>query len=290
VPLVNTLGDDAKAAYESARNLFEIGDFNGAGLKFKRAFELSNNPRLLWNMAACEKELHHYANAVVLVERFLREGGTNITAESRDNATATLAALRALTSPVTLTGAPPGAQIFVDAESVGTTPLAAPLVFDLGSHRVRMVHPDFDEFTQTVDGATGGAEIIITVSMKPVTTAHLTVTASPGDAISVDGKVVGVERFDGTLPAGPHHVRVTAIGKTPYETDVSLAARGTRNVQVTLLAEAKRAVWPWIVGGAALVTGATIGGYFLFKTKDEPGPYTSGGLGTVMLPSALRFR
>jgi hypothetical protein len=289
-PLATSLTDEAKADYDSAHSLFEIGDFNGALLKFKHAFEVSSDPRLLWNMGACEKELHHYGRAVVLVERFLRDSGSRISTETRDNATGTLAALRALSSPATLTGAPEGAQVFVDDELGGVTPLATSLALDIGSHKIRVEHPEFEPFERTVDGVTGGGEISIAVSMKPLTAGRLNIIAGPGDTIAVDGKILGTERWEGNLAPGSHKLRVTAAGKTPYEADVELAPRGARSVQVSLHAESKGALWPWIVGGTALVAGAVVGGYFLFKPKDEQGPYTSGGLGTVMLPAGVRFK
>ena len=289
-PLATSLTGEARSDYDSARSLFEIGDFNGALLKFKHAFEVSSDPRLLWNMGACEKELHHYGRSVILVDRFLRDSGSRISTETRDNASATLTALRGLSSQGTLTGAPDGARVFVDDELAGSAPLAAPLTLDIGSHKIRVEHPDFEPFEQNIDGVTGGGALSVTVAMRPLTAGHLHVVASPGDTIVVDGKVLGTEQWDGTLPPGNHKLRVTATGKTPFEADVELAPRGTRSVQVSLHAESKGALWPWLVGGGALVAGAVIGGYFLFKPKDEPGPYTSGGLGTVMLPAAMRFR
>ena len=50
-----------------------------------------------------------------------------------------------------------------------------------------------------------------------------------------------------------------------------------------------RPLWPWIVGGAAVVAGAVVGGYFLFKPKAEPGQVPVDKLGTVVLPSGVRF-
>ena len=42
-------------------------------------------------------------------------------------------------------------------------------------------------------------------------------------------------------------------------------------------------------GGAAVVGGAVVGGYLLFKPKEEPGQVPVGKLGTVVLPSGVRF-
>ena len=52
-PLSQSLTGDARAEYESAKLLFEDGDPAGALTKFKRAYEISKDARLLWNVAVC---------------------------------------------------------------------------------------------------------------------------------------------------------------------------------------------------------------------------------------------
>ena len=84
VKLGDALTGPAKEDYDSGRVLFENHDFAGALVKFQHAFELSSDARLLWNMGACEKNLHHYARVLTLVERFLREGGARITPAQRE--------------------------------------------------------------------------------------------------------------------------------------------------------------------------------------------------------------
>ena len=79
-PLTKSLTGEAKAAYDSGRLLFEDGDSPGALAKFSRAYDVSHDARLLWNMASCEKELRHYGRAAALIGRYLQEGGDRISA------------------------------------------------------------------------------------------------------------------------------------------------------------------------------------------------------------------
>ena len=61
-PIVQLLTGDAKRDYESARLLYDNGDYAGASVKFQSAYELSRaqnskwegDPRLLWNAAPGE--------------------------------------------------------------------------------------------------------------------------------------------------------------------------------------------------------------------------------------------
>src|SRR5882724_2041987 len=53
--LSEALTGAAKADYDAARILYDDGDFRGAFQKLKSSYEQSKDARLLWNMAACEK-------------------------------------------------------------------------------------------------------------------------------------------------------------------------------------------------------------------------------------------
>ena len=111
-PLAETLTGMARAEYEAGRLLYADGDYAGAALKFQLAYEQSKDPRLLWNMAACEKNLRHYAKVVELVERYIAEGGTRLKPEDRAEADALLGTVRAFISTVTLDVQPEGARRF----------------------------------------------------------------------------------------------------------------------------------------------------------------------------------
>jgi len=283
--LAESLTEEARQAYDAAKLLFDDGDANGAIAKFRRAHELSQDPRLLWNMAVCEKELRHYASAARLVARYLKEGADKISAESRSNAQATQEALRGFYSELTLKGVPAGAAVSIDGTSMGTAPLTGPVPVDLGRRRIRVELAGFAPFDSQLDvpGATP-IELEVKLVRDPTSATVSVESAGPKDVITVDGKVVGSGRWQGSLPAGQHVIRVTAPGKKPYETHVQLTAKASRTLQVTLEDEGGKPLWPWIAGGAAVLVGAGIGGYFLFKPEDEPGTPPQGKLGTVFLP------
>src|SRR6186713_3117351 len=57
LPLAESLTGDAKGEYESGKLLFEHGDYAAAAVKFQHAYDLAKDPRLLWNVAAAEKQL-----------------------------------------------------------------------------------------------------------------------------------------------------------------------------------------------------------------------------------------
>jgi len=289
-PLTKSLTGEAKAAYDSGRLLFEDGDSPGALAKFSHAYDVSHDARLLWNMASCEKELRHYARAAALIGRYLQEGGDRISASQRKSALETQTALSAFYASVKLSGAPDGASVFVDGTQVGQTPLTEPLLLDLGTRALRIEQPGFEPFEQNVEIA-GGGELDVPVTLTPVPVlsvapAVLSITTSgTRDIIAIDGKVVGSQRWQGAVAVGEHSVRVTASGKKPYESHVQLLAGSTRSLQIALEDENKGStVWIWVAGGAAVVAGAVVGGFLLFKPQDTPGSHPEGKLTTVYLP------
>ncbi len=286
-PLSQSLTGEAKAAYDSGRLSFEDGDSPGALAKFSHAYDVSHDPRLLWNMATCEKELRHYARAATLIGRYLNEGGNRISAEQRQSALDTQSALRAFYVSLTLSGLPEGATVFVDDTQVGRAPLSEPLLVDLGERSVRVEQPGFEPNETKLEVA-GGGELEVTVTLKRSTVQSVQpprlsiVSAGAQDIVAIDGKVVGSQRWEGALSIGEHSVRVTAPHKKPYESHVQLLAGSTRSLQVTLEDESHGStLWYWVAGGAVLAAGAVVGGYFLLKPDDPSHP--TGKLGTVQL-------
>jgi len=284
-PLAETLHGEAKAAYDSGRLLFEDGDSSGALAKFSHAYDLSHDPRLLWNMATCEKELRHYARASTLVARYLKEGDSGISPEQRRSALDTQNALRAFYVKVELKGAPAGATVLVDGSRAGQVPLGEPLLLDLGTRTLRVEQPGFEPSESTLEVA-GGGELEVTVTLKRSAVvgpapARLSVESSGAtDIVALDGKVMGSQHWEGPVTIGEHTVRVTGAHKKPYESRVQLLPGSTRSLQITLEDEAHRSnLWFWVAGGAAVAAGAVVGGYFLFKEGSHP----EGKLATLYL-------
>lgn len=286
--LAETLTGDAKSEYEGGKLLYGDGDFAGALVKFQRAYELASEPRLLWNMAACEKNLRHYTKVLTLVLRYQKDGAALLTEEDRQQAADLTQAVSAFVSKLRITVNEAGAQVFVDDEAVGTTPMAEPALIDMGMRRVRIKKDGFKDFDDPQQ-VSGGGEVSLSVNLeKEVHQGRLYVSAGEKDAIAIDGQVVATGKWEGVVPSGGHTLRVTAPGMRSYQSELSIRDNEVRSVPVTLDPEARQggSAWPWIAGGAAVVAGAAVGGYFLFKPKDQAAPPPVAGTldpGTVQL-------
>lgn len=270
--LGETLTGDAKADYDTARLAFGDHDYAGALIKFTSAYEKSKDARLLWNMATCEKQLRHYSKVIGLVKRYMAEGGERLDDSDRKEALDLVSALEPLTAKVTIQVSEPGADVFIDDERVGTSPLDGPVQVDVGSRKIRVVKADFVDATQTaIIGGDQGAKVDVKLAAV-MHEGRLVITASTDATIFVDGKAVGHADFAGAVKSGSHAVRVTADNARPYEAAVNVADNETRNLTINL-EHLKTGPSPWIfvgVGVGVVVAAAlVVGGYFLFKPVDK---------------------
>jgi hypothetical protein len=282
--LAQSLTGAAKDDYASAQILSNNGDFASALAKYGEAYDLSKDPRLLFNMALCARSLHAYAQMQSLLTRYRHEAGSSISPEDKADVDAALSAIHNLVGALRLTVSEPEASIAVDGGPVGTSPLSDAQVLDLGKHVVVVNKPGFETVTQTVT-ISGGSEASITVALVPERhVAQLVVTSSDGATVVIDGKVAGKGRFEGQLAPGVHDIAVTEPGKIPYSQQIELHDGETRTAQVTLSNEGHGAtVWPWIVAGVAVATGAAVGGYFLFKPQPSASGAPPDQLGSLQL-------
>jgi hypothetical protein len=285
-PLSATLTGPAKDAYEAGKLLFLDKDYANALIKFRRAYELSSDPRLLWNVAVCEKNLRRYTRMLNTIDALLKDESPLLTEADRKEAADLAQTAQAFVSPLKLTVSEGSATVFIDDEEVGSTPLEKPVLLDVGTRKIRITKPGFKEVVRSEEVA-GGSDVVIDVKLeKEVHEGRLRIVAGPKDSIVLDGKVVGVGRYEGVVPSGDHALRVTAPGMADYKADVHVQDDKLRELRVSLTplpASGGSLTWLWIAGGAVLVAGAVVGGVFLFQPTQEPAVKGTLPPGTVQL-------
>jgi hypothetical protein len=166
-----------------------------------------------------------------------------------------------------------GAEVRVDDEVLGKTPLETSITLVAGHHVVELRRPGYSTARREVDvgeGATGELEVGLAVDPSALGTegATLALDASePGADVTIDGEHKGVYRDPIRVPRGPHHLAVQAGGFLPVERDVDLDSGQTNvvHVQFEPTPEKRAAVlsnarfhktWGWI----GVISGAVIAG------------------------------
>jgi hypothetical protein len=276
-PLATSLKGEAKTEYEQAGMLFKDGDYPGALRRYEKSYEVQPDPRLLWNIAVCEKQLRHYAKVPPLVVTFLEKAAPLITDEERRTAQEFLQAVRALVGEITFACSDPNIDVLIDEAHVEAA-CTAPLTLEGGEHRLNASKSGFKPLTLTFNVPSGGAKSVsVTLEAEPQE-ARLSIQAKADDLIALDGRGVGNQTWSGVLSAGRHVVDVTAPGKKAYHAQIDIRARDDQTVTVTLEEEPSSfPVWLLVAGGALVLAGAAVGGYFALRPGNpQPIPGTLG--------------
>src|SRR5215472_10091115 len=109
------LPDAARKAWDAAKQLAGANDYKGALVEFQRAYDLSQNPRVLFNVGAGKltpAETTELKNAIAIVQQFV----TTIEVAANE----------------------PDATLFIDDYAVGKTPFIGPVRIDVGKHTLRL--------------------------------------------------------------------------------------------------------------------------------------------------------
>ena len=258
-PLSETLTGEAKANYDVAVTLYRDKDYTNASARFKQAYDLSKDPRLLWNMAACQKALRHYSEVQTLVNQYVTLGGGEglLTDADKREAEQLLSVIDTLVAPLKIDVAEPGAQISIDGNVVATTPVDKPLMVDMGPHHVKITKADFADYEQDINVTAGKTASIKTTLVKHSHEGRVSVRTSEKNAvITLDNKTVGSFEWFGPASVGPHLLRVNAAGYEKWQADFTITEGAVRTFEVTLKAEKKPIpLWVWIGGGVLLAGG-----------------------------------
>jgi PEGA domain len=277
-PLSETLTGVAKAEYEGAKLLYGDKDYANALIKFQRAYELSDDPRLLWNVAVCEKNLRRYTRTLATLKKYREKSGPNLSESDKQEALDLEKAVQGFISKLDLTVNEAGAAVTIDGEAIGTTPIAGPLTVDIGVRTIRVTKRGFKDYEQ-VQRVVGGADVKLAVTLeKDLRLGKLLITAGPEDLIALDGKAVGRGSWEGTVRSGGHTLRVSAPGMTPHQSEVLVKDSETRRIPVSLtpLPASGPPTWLWIAGGIALVGGTAAAAALMVEPTPVQGNLVPG--------------
>lgn len=167
----------------------------------------------------------------------------------------------------------PAADVFVDGQRVGKTPLEASVTVAPASHTVEARREGYNPASKSItlgDGATAQVELDPTIDKSSLARegGSLLIRASETQSVvTVDGAEVGLLTGPIELPAGPHRIHVERGGFLPAERDVTVPLGGLSAADVVfeptpdtraqyVAATTSRRTWSWITMGI----GAALGG------------------------------
>lgn len=163
---------DAAAKKEAARRfdhgikLYEDGDYTVALAEFERVYELVPDYRVLYNIGQVSIQLGHYARALVTLREYVARGGNELPADRAKSVQADIDLLTGRTASIVLQVEPEGVEVTIDGKVIGTTPIADPVVVDVGERRVELKRSGFVSQEQTLSLA-GGDRYVDQVKLVP---------------------------------------------------------------------------------------------------------------------------
>jgi hypothetical protein len=233
------LPDAARKAWDAAKQLAGASDFRGALVEFQRAYELSHNPRVLYNVGVTEKLLTHYARAVDAWDKEQTDGAGQLSAAELQELKNAISIVQQFVTTVDVTANEPDATLSIDDYPVGSTPFTGPVRIDVGKHVLKLSKPGFVDAVEPVDVA-AGAKTPVTFKLEPLNkTALVSVTVGgvPSATVFVDGRDMGPAPFKGELSAERHTIEARSPGFVTVGQTVDVIYKQPMSLVLTLSAE-----------------------------------------------------
>lgn len=146
---------EASSHFRRGVELFQEGAYRAALVEFEKAYAVSPDYRLLYNIGQTKLQLQDYLGATQSYEGYLTEGGADVSPARREDVEKQLEALRERVGRLAIVANKEAAEVFVDDLKVGVTPMPGTVSVNVGRHRVYAQSADGANATQVLDVAGG---------------------------------------------------------------------------------------------------------------------------------------
>jgi hypothetical protein len=160
---------EAAKHFQIGVTLYSDADYRAALVEFQRAYALAPNVAVFYNVGEAQYQLQDYASALATFERYVAM--TPASDSRRSEVVQTLAVLRSRVGRLSVVTDPPGADVSIDDQPIGKTPIEQPVAVSVGHRKVTAALFGHQMVTKTVD---------ITAEDSQTLTLQLPVTAPEG--------------------------------------------------------------------------------------------------------------
>lgn len=230
---------EARERFDRGLQLFNEHRYDASLAEFQRAYQISPNPIVLYNLGRVHAALGQSVEATDAFESYLSQD-TTLNAQRRATVQQELERQRARVGRVHVNVNVTGATVAVDGIDVATTPLAAPLRLTVGAHTVGVRAPSYDSSQRAVTLAGGVDERLdFTLTQVVVRRGAVRVESTLRDVeVRVDGVSVGHTPLSETLSLTPgaHEIEGVRAGYTAMRSQVTVADAAEAVVHLDLVA------------------------------------------------------
>ena len=253
---VRAEADQRKAAgehYQHGLELANRGDYKAALDEFDRAYALSPNFAVLYNIGQADVALGRPQKAMAALGRYLTDGGEQVPPARRADVERQVALLESSFAKLVVATDPPGARVTVDGAEAGTTPLGDPVKLVAGTH-------------------------VISASKPGAATASRVVTL-------VEGQQENVSLTLPNLPAASSAPGATEPAATNGLETKSVPPSEPKDSQATNDRKASRFPTGYVlIGSGVVLGGVTVAQYFVNHHRVEEFRANEAALETEVLP------
>lgn len=224
----------ARAQTVSASEHFDRGvrlsnenDLRGALTEFRAAYEASQNPEVLFNLAATHEHLNEYVEARELIERYQRLAPPDAVARHRAEIVAALGRLATRIGTILL--AVDVSDPTVEVDGVVRREWRDGIPTSVGRRHLVVTAPGRETFRFDVDVA-GGQRVAVAASLPRARSTLQIACELAGASIRVDGHEVGRTPAESPIAVseGHHVVEIVHPGYETHRTEIDATGAGAR--------------------------------------------------------------
>lgn len=218
---------EARERFQRGLDLVDEGNYSAALTEFQRAYELTSNPLVLFNLSATHEALGHFVEALEWMRRFEREAPPMALRDRRALVDGAIARLQGRIGTLVLETDPPDAELLVDGIARPIREARAGMRIDAGRHRITVRAPGHVAREEIIDVA-GETTARLTVQLERARST-ITVRSNVTRAeVRVDGVSFGRTPLVNPISVseGAHVVEVTREGYSPFRQEVIAAGLG----------------------------------------------------------------
>ncbi len=169
--------EQAQAQFERGVARYEAGDLAEALAAFQRAYELEPHPHLHYNIGVVQLDMGDHAAATRSLTRYLDEGGATVDPQRRAEVEERLETLARKIGKLIVRCNVDGAEVRIDGDLVGTTPLDDTIVVDAGTTRVEVSAAGYVRSAESIILAGGQSHTLEVVLVVQPAATHPTADA-----------------------------------------------------------------------------------------------------------------
>ncbi len=157
---------EAKKHFKAGVVLFKAENFAGAAVEFEESGKLFKTKGALFNLANCYKALRRYAEVLATLKLLEGEFKGTLSKEMLGGVKQLRDEINSITGDLRVKVNRDGAEIYVDDELVGKSPLPRPLLLGPGYHVLRVEMKGMETYSRKVK-LISGANLKLEVNFKP---------------------------------------------------------------------------------------------------------------------------